>query len=180
MRIIGGKHKGRRFQAPKQNNPARPTTDIAKEGLFNTLNNIFDFDSISLLDLFGGTGAISYECSSRGAKDIVSVELWKPNADFIKKTSDEIDANIQVMNMDVFQYLASCNREFKLIFAGPPYPLERIPEIPEAIFSRNVLAEDGWLVLEHNPDHNFEKHPWFIRSKSYGTTIFSIFERPIS
>ena len=102
MRIIGGKHKGRRFQAPK-NNPARPTTDIAKEGLFNTLNNVFDFTSLTLLDLFGGTGAISYESASRGAKDIVTVELWKPNADFIQKTAADIDAPIQVMNMDVFQ-----------------------------------------------------------------------------
>ncbi len=174
MRIIGGKHKGYRFHPPK-NNPARPTTDIAKEGLFNIIMNQFDFEEVSFLDLFGGTGSLSYEFASRGCKDITNVERHYPNVAFIKKTSADLDLGIKALKMDVFKFMKSCDRQFDLIFAGPPYPLKRIPEIPDVLFENDLLVSDGWFILEHNPDHSFEGDERLVRVKNYGTTIFSIF-----
>jgi len=178
MRIIGGKHKGFRFHPPR-NNPARPTTDIAKEGLFNVLYNHFDFEQINVLDIFGGTGSISYEFASRGCNDITTIEIHYPNVAFIKQTAAKLEMNIKVYKKDVFQFIKQCENSFGVIFAGPPYPLKTIPQIPDLIFKNNLLKQEGWLVLEHNPDHHFEDHPKFLRSKNYGTTIFSIFEMPI-
>lgn len=175
MRIIGGRLKGIRFEPPK-NIPTRPTTDFAKEGLFNVINNAFNFENISVLDLFGGTGNISYEFASRGCKDITTVEIFAKCAAFIKKTvAEQKLEGVQVLQMDVFQFMKTSHRKYDVIFAGPPYPLPNLNTIPDHIFENDLLEGEGWFILEHNPNHNFEKHPHFYRSRNYGTTIFSIF-----
>ncbi|MES2622108.1 MAG: RsmD family RNA methyltransferase [Bacteroidota bacterium] len=175
MRIIGGRLKGIRFEPPK-NIPTRPTTDFAKEGLFNILQNSFNFENVKMLDLFGGTGSISYELASRGCKDITTIEIFPRCADFIKKTVQQHQLSaIKVLRMDVFKFIETAHQKFNLIFAGPPYPLPNLDTIPDLIFQYKLLDGQGWFILEHNPDHNFEKHPHFLRSKNYGTTIFSIF-----
>lgn len=175
MRIIGGKFKSIRFEPPK-NIPTRPTTDFAKEGLFNILNNHFDFGEIKVLDLFGGTGSISYEFYSRGCEDITTVEIFPRCAEFIKKTIQQHNMQgVKVHKMDVFKFMATTNQQYHVIFAGPPYPLPNLSSIPNILFEHCLLANDGWFILEHNPNHNFETHPNFLKSKNYGTTIFSIF-----
>lgn len=175
MRIIGGKFKSKRFDPPK-NIPTRPTTDFAKEGLFNIINNNFNFDNIKFLDLFGGTGSISYEFASRGCTDITTVEIYGRCADFIKKTVKELDIKgMHVVQADVFAFIENNHTTYDVIFAGPPYPLENLASIPDLIFKHNMVEGEGWFIMEHNPNHNFEKHPNFAKSKNYGTTIFSIF-----
>lgn len=175
MRIIGGEYKARQFHPPS-NIPTRPTTDMAKEGLFNMINNSFNFDNIKVLDLFGGTGSISYEFSSRGTTDITTVEIFPKCANFIKKTAQEFGfTGIKVMQMDVFKYMESCREKYDVIFAGPPYPLPNLGDIPDILFSYDLIDGEGWFILEHNPDHNFEKHPHYVKSKTYGTTTFAIF-----
>jgi 16S rRNA (guanine(966)-N(2))-methyltransferase RsmD len=175
MRIIGGRLKGTRFEPPK-NIPTRPTTDFAKEGLFNILQNSFNFENTKVLDLFGGTGSITYEFSSRGCEDITTVEIFPRCADFIKKTVDQYKLKgVRVLKLDVFKFIQTATQKFHLIFAGPPYPLPILDTIPDLIFEKEMVNGEGWFILEHNPDHNFEKHPHFWRSKNYGTTIFSIF-----
>jgi 16S rRNA (guanine(966)-N(2))-methyltransferase RsmD len=175
MRIIGGKFKANRFQPP-QNIPTRPTTDFAKEGLFNVLTNSFNFENIKFLDLFGGTGSISYEFASRGCKDITIVEIYPKCAAFIKKTVAELKIEgMTVLQQDVFMYIANCRKQFDVIFAGPPYPLSNLATLPDLIFEHKLIEGEGWFILEHNPNHNFELHPNFFKYKNYGTTIFSIF-----
>ena len=177
MRIIGGEFKGRRFHPPAKNWPTRPTTDFAKEGLFNILQNKFDFEEITVLDLFGGTGSHSYEFISRGCKDVTTVDRHAGCIKFIKKTTEELEIQkyIKVLKMDVFKFIKLNDRKFDYIFAGPPYPLATIPQIPDLIFKHNMLKENGLFVLEHNPNHIFNQHPNFKQSKNYGTTIFSFF-----
>lgn len=179
MRVIGGRLKSVRFEPPK-NIPTRPTTDFAKEGLFNTLNNSFNFDNIKVLDLFGGTGSISYEFSSRGCEDITTVEIFPKCADFIKKTVQQHNLKgMKVLQMDVFRFIESTHDKYDVIFAGPPYPLPNLDTIPDCIFQYGLVEGEGWFILEHNPNHKFEKHPHFYKSKNYGTTIFSIFTNQI-
>ncbi len=175
MRINTGKFKGRRFNPPN-NLPARPTTDFAKEGLFNILTNNFALDEVSFLDLFSGTGSISFEMASRGCEDIVSIELDKRSTDFIKKMSDDLEMNINVLRMDVFEYIRSTKKKFDIIFAGPPYPLENIPALPEEVFEMQLLNPGGWFILETNQKYTFDDHPNFLRKRNYGTTFFHIFE----
>jgi len=175
MRIIGGKNKGHKFYPPKKK-PARPTTNIAKEGLFNILNNNFYFEDVVYLDLFGGTGSISYEMASRGCENITLIERHYPNINFIKETASKLDFKITALKMDVFKFIKTTNLKFDLIFAGPPYPLKNIPDLPELVLEFGLLKdEDSWFVLEHNPDHSFEAHSNFLRVKNYGSTIFSFF-----
>jgi 16S rRNA (guanine966-N2)-methyltransferase len=177
MRIISGKHKGRRFFPPR-NNPARPTTDIAKEGLFNILQNQWDFEEVAFLDLFGGTGSISFEMGSRGCTDITTVERHAPNIRFIQETAATLGLRIRAVKGDVFQFIANCPDRFDIIFAGPPYPLPTIPELPELVFRYGLLKPGGWFILEHNPAHNFSSHPHLMQVRTYGTTHFSIFTLP--
>jgi 16S rRNA (guanine(966)-N(2))-methyltransferase RsmD len=180
MRIISGKFKGRRFNPPAKNWPTRPTTDISKEGLFNILQHRIYFEECKMLDLFGGTGNHSYEFISRGCKDVTYVDKFRGCVDFVKKTTTElgIEKFIRIQNMDVFKYIKDCNQSFDYIFAGPPYPLKTLEKIPDLIFERRLLAEDGLFVLEHNPNHNFENHSFFESKRNYGTTIFSFFVNP--
>lgn len=177
MRIIGGKHKGRKFHPPAKI-PARPTTDVAKEGLFNTLNNMLDFEGLKTLDIFGGTGSISYELASRNATDLTIVERDRKTLGFIKKTIKELSFDgFKVFPLDVFKYLNQCESRYQFIFAGPPYALEEIDQIPIIIFNKNLLQPNGIFVLEHTPRNNYEQHPNFEKTKNYGTTIFSFFRQ---
>lgn len=177
MRIIGGKFKGRRFTPPAKNWPTRPTTDFAKEGLFNILQNMVDFEETKMLDIFGGTGSHCYEFISRGCANTTYVDKFGPAIRFVKKTAEELDISdkIRIVQMDVAKYIAHCEEQFDYIFAGPPYPLPWLDEIPDLIFAKSMLNAGGMMVLEHNPNHNFSEHPHFFQARNYGTTIFSFF-----
>lgn len=178
MRIIGGRFKGRRFNPPAKNWPTRPTTDFAKEGLFNILQNSLDFSELSVLDLFGGTGNHSYEFISRGCQDVTYVDKFGGCVAFVKKTARELEIEpyLKIVRADVFKFITTAHRSYDYIFAGPPYPLPNIPEIPDLILEKKLLADGGWLVLEHNPKHDFSDHPNLVQVRNYGTTIFSFFE----
>jgi 16S rRNA (guanine(966)-N(2))-methyltransferase RsmD len=178
MRIVGGIHSGRFFSPPAKI-PARPTTEVAKEGLFNTLNNIIDFEGISTLDLFGGTGSISYELASRGAARLTLVERDLTTINFIKKTVSELNIKdeLTIIRGDVFKFIKQCTDKFDFIFAGPPYALENIDEIPILVFEKELLLPSGIFVLEHTPRNDYQAHPRFMRMKNYGTTVFSIFKQ---
>jgi 16S rRNA (guanine966-N2)-methyltransferase len=178
MRIISGKFKGRRFTPPADKWPTRPTTDFAREGLFNILSNRLDFESIAVLDLFGGTGSHSYEFISRGCKDVTYVDQFAPAVIFVQQTAKKLDIEqeLNIIKSDVFKFIPHAGRKFNYIFAGPPYPLENLAEIPDLVFSYDLLAPNGLFVLEHNPDHTFETHPNFTDVRHYGTTYFSFFE----
>lgn len=181
MRIIGGKYGGIRITPPGQMPHTRPTTDRAKEGLFNILENAITLEGIKTLDLFGGTGCISYELASRGAANLTILEKDAKQAAFIKKTASELGIEqFQVLRMDVFKYINRCNELYDLIFAGPPYALKNIDDIPEIILQKQLLKPEGWFILEHTPDHHFDASPGFYRKRNYGTTIFSIFIQPTS
>ena len=177
MRIISGKLGGRRISPPPQMPYTRPTTDIAKEGLFNILQNNLHFEELKTLDLFGGTGSISYELASRGALDLTIVEKDDKMFSFIKKTASDLGLqNIRAVKSDVFRFIETCQDKFDFIFAGPPYALTTIDDIPKKIFEKDLLIEGGWFILEHTPRNNYQTYPYFLREKNYGTTVFSIFE----
>ncbi len=154
----------------------RPTTDIAKEGLFNVLQHKLDIEELKTLDLFGGTGSISYELASRGARNLTIVEKDTSMYEFIKKTSSELRIeNLKVVKMDVFKFIGQCTDKFDFIFAGPPYALATIDDLPKLIFEKQLLNPEGWFVLEHTPRNNYKDFPFYKMEKNYGTTIFSIF-----
>lgn len=178
MRIISGQFKGRRFSPPADKWPTRPTTDIAKEGLFNILNNLIDFESCVMLDLFGGTGNHCYEFISRGCKDATYVDQFPGCIKFVRQISEQLNLGdeLTIVRSDVFKFVAATNRRYDYIFAGPPYPLKNIPDIPDLIFQHGILAPEGLLVMETNPDHDFHKHPKFRQMRKYGTTLFWFFE----
>lgn len=176
MRIIGGEHGGRKFNPPNNMPYTRPTTDMAKEGLFNVLQHKLDFESIRSLDLFGGTGSISYELASRGVQDLTIVEKDNAMYEFIKKTSASLGLeNFKVIKMDVFKYINSCTEQFDFIFAGPPYALTTIDELPVQIFEKRLLRPGGWFVLEHTPRNGYSQFPFYKTERNYGTTIFTTF-----
>ena len=178
MRIISGQWGGRRIQPPANMPHTRPTTDIAKEGLFNILGNRMNFEGSITLDLFGGTGAISYELASRGATKQVIVEKDPVMYQFIQTNLQKLGAiGYTVLRMDVFAYLQSATDSFNFIFAGPPYALGSIDELPKLIVSRNLIAPRGFFVLEHTPRNNYEQAPGFIFQRNYGSTVFSFFQR---
>ncbi len=179
MRIVGGTFGGRRFSPPSRI-PARPTTEVAKEGLFNSLGNMIDFEGIKTLDLFGGTGSISYELASRGAEDLTLIERDPTTIDFIKKTVKELNIadKLTIIRGDVFKFMKQCTDQYNFIFAGPPYALLNIDDIPLLVFERNMLLPDGIFVLEHTPRNDYQKHPNFQRMKNYGTTVFTFFTQP--
>ena len=176
MRIIGGELGGRKINPPGKMPNTRPTTDIAKEGLFNIIENNLDITALHTLDLFGGTGSISYELKSRGAAACTIVEKDTAMYEFIKKTSATLQLeNFTVVRMDVFKFIGQCTDKFNFIFAGPPYALGTIDDLPKLIAEKQLLQPGGWFVLEHTPRNSYEKYPLYVTSRNYGTTIFSIF-----
>lgn len=178
MRVISGIYKRRRFDVP-HTFKARPTTDFAKENLFNVLNNYIDFeDGVTALDLFAGTGSISIELVSRGCDKVISVEKDPQHFSFINKIMKEVKTDkCFILKGDVFKYIERCNEKFDFIFADPPYALERLAEIPDMIFKFDLLKEDGLFVLEHGKDLSFESHPNFIEHRYYGSVNFSFFRK---
>jgi 16S rRNA (guanine966-N2)-methyltransferase len=177
MRIIGGELGGRRINPPSNMPYTRPTTDIAKEGLFNMLSHSLDLEDLKTLDLFGGTGSISYELASRGVSDLTIVEKDKTMYEFIKKTAAMLKIEgINIIKLDVFRYIEQCEDQFDFIFAGPPYALTSIDDLPRRIFEKKLLKKNGWFVLEHTPRNDYKDFPFYKSEKHYGTTVFSIFE----
>jgi 16S rRNA (guanine(966)-N(2))-methyltransferase RsmD len=176
MRIIGGEHGGRKFNPPSKMPYTRPTTDIAKEGLFNVLQHKLIFDEIKALDLFGGTGSISYELASRGVTDLTIVEKDNSMFAFIKKTAGELRIeNLKAVKTDVFKFINQCSEKFDFIFAGPPYALTNIDDLPRMIFEKELLNKNGWFVLEHTPRNDYKLHPFYATERNYGTTVFTTF-----
>ena len=176
MRIIGGEHGGRKFNPPNDMPHTRPTTDIAKEGLFNVLQHNLDFENLKTLDLFGGTGNISYELASRGVTDLTVVEKDNTMYEFIKSTSATLRIeNLKVLKIDVFKFILQCPDKFDFIFAGPPYALTAIDDLPKLIFEKQLLNKDGWFVLEHTPRNDYKDFRFYKSERNYGTTVFSTF-----
>ena len=181
MRIIGGDLGGRRLHPPSKMPHTRPTTDMAKEGLFNILQNNLDFEGLRTLELFGGTGNISYELASRGAADLTVVEKDPAMAAFIGRSAGELGLkNLHVIRQDVFKYLHLCTESFDFIFADPPYALETMDELPGIIAAKELLKPDGWFVLEHEYRNDYREFPRFAAHRQYGTTVFSIFVNKIA
>ena len=175
MRIISGKYKGHRFSPPK-NLPYRPTTDLAKSGLFNILNNYWNFENIKFLDLFSGTGSITYEFSSRGCNDITSVDLNYGCVNYLKKTAESLNIKgIKAIKSDTFKFINYCSDDFDIIFAGPPYPLTNIPDISDIVFERKILREHGCLIVETNHLTKLDQKDFFNFKRNYGTTVFNFF-----
>jgi 16S rRNA (guanine(966)-N(2))-methyltransferase RsmD len=194
MRIITGKYKGRHFDIPRSFK-ARPTTDFAKENIFNVLTGYMGFEGATALDLFSGTGSITLELLSRGCAHVISIEADRDHHRFIMQclqklkdtsvdsgqwTVDRYDHNCHCLPIrgDVFRFVKSCKQQFDLIFADPPYALKELPTIPSLIFEKNLLKPEGVFVFEHGKDHDFRDHPNFVEHRSYGSVNFSIF-RPL-
>ena len=181
MRIISGKYKGKRLRAPK-NLPVRPTTDMAKEALFNILQNHFELEAISVLDLFSGTGNISFEFASRGTAQIVSVDKDYRCVKFIASVSKELGLNIRTFKDDAFKFLERTDLKFDLIFADPPYDLQLndFKKIATWVFRHELLREDGMLIIEHSKHTDLSELPYFIEQRKYGGSVFSFFKSPES
>lgn len=176
MRIVSGIYKSRKINPPA-NLPVRPTTDMAKEALFNILNNNFYFDEITVLDLFSGTGNISYEFASRGCENITAVDINSKCVNFTEEVIQKLDIKgFQTVRADVFLYLKKHKSKFDIIFADPPYDLEEYQKIPEIVFENELLNPNGWLIIEHPISVNFSRHEHFKEIRKYGKVHFSIFE----
>ncbi len=176
MRIITGKYGGRKINPPAKMPYTRPTTDVAKEGLFNIIENNISITGLKTLDIFGGTGSITYELASRGAGDLTVVEKDAKMYDFIKQKVKELNIeNCKVIKMDVFRFLENTVDKYDFIFAGPPYALQAIDDLPRIVSGKKLLNENGWFILEHTPANNYEKDAMFKSMRNYGTTVFSIF-----
>ncbi len=175
MRIITGIYKGRHFDIPRTFK-ARPTTDFAKENIFNVLMQYVDFEDAQALDLFSGTGSISLELVSRGCRQVVSVELDRDHHRFIQECLKKLNTDKCVpIRGDVFRFLKSCKQQYDFIFADPPYALKELPQIPDIIFERQLLTEEGLFVFEHGKDYDFSNHPHFLEHRSYGSVNFTLF-----
>ncbi len=176
MRIIGGRLKGK-FILPPAGYKARPTTDFAREALFNILDNEYEFEDLKVLDLFGGTGAVSFEFGSRGVGRVWCVEMARENASFIKREAQRLGLyNVTMVRDNVFDFLNVCHEKFDIIFADPPYALEGLETIPDKVFERDILHPDCYFVLEHGGEHNFKEHPRFFKEREYGRVHFTFFK----
>lgn len=190
MRIITGKYKGRHFDIPRTFK-ARPTTDFAKENIFNVLTGYIDFEGAMAIDLFSGTGSISLELASRGCAHVISVEADRDHHRFILQCLQKLGEQsrgqapeaepsepvpVTAIRGDVFRFVKSCKQQFDFIFADPPYALEELKTIPTLIFEKNLLKEDGVFVFEHGKNDSFTDHPNFVEHRSYGSVNFSIFQ----
>ncbi|HPT14194.1 MAG TPA: 16S rRNA (guanine(966)-N(2))-methyltransferase RsmD [Bacteroidales bacterium] len=175
MRIIAGTHRGRILHPPK-GLPVRPTTDLAKESLFNILNNRIDFEELTVLDLFAGTGNISLEFASRGASEVIAVDLNAKCIDYIRKTSQELAfSKLYTVKASAFTFLKSLSRKFDVIFADPPYDMKESLLLPELVFEYSLLAPEGWLIIEHDVFKEYKNHPHFVEERRYGKVHFSFF-----
>jgi 16S rRNA (guanine(966)-N(2))-methyltransferase RsmD len=180
MRIITGKYKGRHFDIPKTFK-ARPTTDFAKENIFNVLTQYIDFEDATALDLFSGTGSITLELISRGCAHVISVELDRDHHRFIQQCVQKLGTEACVpLRGDVFRFIKSCKQQFDFIFADPPYALKELPTIPSLIFEKGLLKDDGIFVFEHGKDYDFSDDPHFVEHRSYGSVNFSIFRAAVT
>ena len=176
MRIITGKYKGRHFDIPRAFK-ARPTTDFAKENIFNVMMGYLDFEGASALDLFAGTGSISLELVSRGCRQVISVESDRDHANFIRQCFEKMNDKTDILiRGDAFKFIKSCHQQFDFIFADPPYALEQLPEIPELILSKQLLKEGGVFVFEHGKQYDFSHVSGFVEHRAYGSVNFSIFQ----
>ena len=177
MRVISGKYKRRTFEVPR-NFKARPTTDFAKENLFNVLNNLIDLEECAnVLDLFAGTGGISLEFVSRGCGRVISVEREPLHHSRIYKVKEQLkEENWIPLRADVFRYIEKCHDTFDIVFADPPYALTRLAELPDLILNKGMVSPEGMLILEHGKDHSFAEHPCFVQERVYGSVHFSFFE----
>lgn len=185
MRIITGKYKGRHFDIPRTFK-ARPTTDFAKENIFNVLTGFLDFEGIVALDLFSGTGSITLELLSRGCTSVVSVELDRDHHRFIQECLKKLEGErseargermgVVPIRGDVFRFIKSCRQQFDFIFADPPYALKELPTIPDLVFDKHLLKDGGVFVLEHGKDYDFSSHPYFVEHRQYGSVNFTIFQ----
>lgn len=176
MRIIGGKLKGKTIQPPV-GYKARPTTDFAREALFNILDNEYEFEDLKVLDLFGGTGAVSFEFGSRGVGRVYCVEMSRENASFIKTESSRLGLdNVTMVRDNVFDFLNICHEKFDIIFADPPYAIEGLESVPDKVLEKDILHPDCYFILEHGPGHDFSSHPRFFKMRSYGKVHFSFFK----
>ena len=177
MRIITGIYKGRHFEIPRSFK-ARPTTDFAKENIFNVLTGYMDFEGATALDLFSGTGSISLELLSRGCKQVIGVELDRDHHRFILDCSKKLsipNSQFPIIRGDAFRFIKSCKQQFDFIFADPPYALKELPQIPGLVFEKGLLKPEGIFVFEHGKDHDFSSDPHFVEHRSYGSVNFSIF-----
>jgi 16S rRNA (guanine(966)-N(2))-methyltransferase RsmD len=176
MRIIGGKFKGRQIQ-PDRRLSLRPTTDFAKEGLFNILSGRYDMESIRVLDLFSGTGNIAYEFVSRGAMDVHCVEMHPQHAAFIRSTAKQAGfSGIRVVRDDVFHFLSICKATYDIVFADPPYEADNITALPDAVLRADILVPDGTLIVEHSRRTDFSEHPFLLEQRHYGNVWFGFFK----
>lgn len=176
MRIISGYYKGRRIDLPKNLN-LRPTTDMAKESLFNVLNNLLDFDEVDALDLFSGTGSISYELVSRGINSVLAVEQNGQHTRFIESVIRKLEMeNMRILRMDVFQFFKTNKRSFDLVFADPPYDMPELETLPDLVFANELINPEGIFVLEHPKRSTFTEHPNFFNHRKYGNVNFSFFK----
>ena len=175
MRIIAGSLKGRRLNPPA-NLPVRPTTDMARESLFNILNNYVDFEDCTVIDLFSGTGAVAVEFVSRGAREVTAVDINNACTEYIKSEAAKLNLkNLHVVRTDVFDLLKRAYKKFDIVFADPPYALEGIEKLPDLIFEHGLLNEDGIFILEHPREYSFEEHPHFWQHRNYGKVNFTFF-----
>lgn len=180
MRVVAGKYKGRHFDVPRTFK-ARPTTDFAKENLFNVLQRYLDFEEEpSALDLFAGTGSITLEFLSRGCGRVVSVEKEALHYSFIQRFVEQLqDLAAVPVRGDVFRFLERCSEKFDIVFADPPYQLPRLCELPDLVMGKDILKENGLFVLEHGKEQRFEAHPCFVEHRAYGSVNFTFFQQPI-
>ena len=179
MRIIAGTLRGRRLNPPA-NLPVRPTTDMARESLFNILNNYVDYEECAVLDLFAGTGAVSVEFVSRGAREVTAVDINAGCTDFIRATASNLALdNLRVVRADVFDLLRRANRQFDIVFADPPYAAPDLSKLPDMVFDHDLLTDDGIFVLEHPREFGFEEHPHFWQHRVYGKVNFTFFAKQL-
>ncbi len=175
MRIVGGKYRGRRITV-SHGFDSRPTTDFAREALFNILTNKVDFENIRVLDLFGGTGSISFEFASRGCAEIDLVDINSRSTQFIGKAAAELGIKgLRAVRMDAFRFIPICKKQYNVIFADPPYALRNLRDIPDLVLDHQLLLPDGLLILEHGKSDSFQDHRQFVEERHYGSVHFSFF-----
>ena len=177
MRIIRGKYRGKKINPPT-NFKARPTTDFAKEGLFNILENTYEFEGLKILDLFSGTGSISFEFLSRGCEKVTAIEISKKHSEYIKKEGEKLFENqLTIISTDVFEFVKKASLNYDIIFADPPFDNENTEELPDIILGNETFRPESLLIIEHSATTDFSKHPNYKKTRKYGKVNFSFFDK---